>query len=161
MYACTFGKSGSIFSGISAVRNPLLLQGYREAYGRVSPHRHSCAQSFCELQLRGGRSTVLSLWSSSKFWPKSTTETHTHTSEAIERCPNCCVSCHYTTPGLCLLKVWHWNEEAGEQKGNMWRCFSGCLKTCEGTWNTQLLWLHIGTNPDVASGWAGGENRAV
>lgn len=109
----------------------------------------------------GGESHVLPLWSNSKFWPILRARTHTYPSEALEWYFNCCVSCYYTTSGLCLLKVWQRNEEAGEQKGNTWRCFSGCLKTCEGTWNTQLLCLHTGVNPDAASGRAGGENRAV
>lgn len=61
-------------------------------------------------------------------------QTHTHTTEAIESCSNCCANlCYYKTSGLYLLKMWHRNEEAGEQKGNTWRYFSGCLKTCEGT----------------------------
>lgn len=55
----------------------------------------------------------------------------------------------------------HTNEEAGEQKVNTLRYFSGGLKTCEGTANIMLFCLHTGTNPGVASDGAGGAKGAV
>lgn len=60
-------------------------------------------------------------------------EIHTHTFEATEKCCNYYVSFYYTTSGLYSLSKGHTNKEAGEQKVNRLRYFSGGLKTHEGT----------------------------
>lgn len=62
---------------------------------------------------------------------------------------------------LYSLSTWHTNEEAGDEKVNTLRCFSGCVKNCKGTWYTMLLCLHTHANPSVTSDWAGGANGDI